>query len=71
VSTSESMLIGSTLKGLILVVMRPIIKTKTSPAFRTLEIRWLSGLDVTKPTNRVPSWDYKNLSSMRVNVGRI
>ena len=35
--------------------MRPTGKTNTSPLFRVLVKRRFSGLDVTKPTKRVPS----------------
>lgn len=44
--------------------IRPIGKTKTSPALRTLVKKRLSVLDVTKPTNRVPS------TTTRISVPR-
>jgi hypothetical protein len=44
--------------------MKPIEKTKTSPAYRVLVKRRLSGLDVTKPTYRVP------FTTTRISVAR-
>jgi len=52
--------------------MRPIGKTKTSPAYRVLVKRRLFGLDVTKPTYRVLSTTTRiNFGGTRVSVGWI
>ncbi|WRX25588.1 hypothetical protein QQP08_018075 [Theobroma cacao] len=47
--------------------MRPIGKTKTSLRLKTLDMRQLSGLKVTKPTQSVPSRTIR-ICGMRISL---